>query len=299
MRLVVQQWAKETRFDAVIVSASSLVSYARLDAMRHVPAIVDLVDVDSQKWLDYSATSHWPKSRLFAIEARRLRALESGLPSWARAVTLVSQAELALYRGIAGVERSFSITNGVDLEYFRPQPASEESTCVFVGALDYRPNIDAACWFVAEVWPHVRELRPELRFTIVGRRPTAAVRQLASNPGVEVVGQVPDVRPFVARASIVVVPLRLARGVQNKVLEALAMGKATIASPPALAGLKARPDEHLLSATTPMEWVRAIDSLLVDAERRRQLGIAGRKYVEQFHTWDQCLRPFEEFLEPP
>src|SRR5262249_39661526 len=170
---------------------------------------------------------------------------------------------------------------------------------VFVGALDYLPNVDAACWFCQEVWPQVRQRRPQIKVRLVGRRPVPAIRRLADVPGVEVVGQVQDVRPYVSRAAIAVAPLRIARGLQNKVLEAMAMGKATIASPEALAGLWAEPGVHLLAASTVREWVTAILRLLDDPALRRRIGSAGRLYVEEEHCWERCLTPFGGLLGLP
>src|SRR5205814_4572832 len=137
-----------------------------------------------------------------------------------------------------------------DLDYFRPQSPGREDGCVFVGQLDYRPNIDAVCWFCREIWPKIHHRRPQTKMYLVGRRPVPAVRGLAEVPGVVVVGEVPDVRTHVATAAVTVAPLRIARGVQNKVLEALAMSKATVASPQSLAGFRVEPGVHLLAAST-------------------------------------------------
>jgi sugar transferase (PEP-CTERM/EpsH1 system associated) len=304
-------WTRGTRFDAAFVSASSLVPYARSEALHAVPAVVDLVDVDSQKWFDYAAASRPPRSWLYRLEGRRLRRLERDLPAWARAVTLVSPAEAELYRSFAVPGPIEAIGNGVDVEFFRPDApvanapgspnppvanAPGSPSCVFVGAFDYRPNVDGACWFCREVWPGVRARRPEARLYLVGRRPVAAVRRLARVPGVEVVGQVPDVRPYLARALVAVVPLRIARGLQNKVLEALASGKPTIASPQALAGIAAEPSRHLLAADAPEQWREAILKLFDDAPLRRSLAAAGRQYVEEHHSWERCLEPFGRLL---
>jgi polysaccharide biosynthesis protein PslH len=269
----------------------------RLAGLRDVPAVVDLVDVDSQKWFDYAAVSRRPLSWLYGAEGRRLRRLEASLPSWARAVTLVSEAEADLYRAFSMPGEVRAVSNGVDLEYFRPQPRhAVEPACVFVGALDYRPNVDAVSWFCTEVWPEVRCRRPLAEVWLVGRRPTPVVQRLGEAPGVRVVGQVPDVRPYLARAACAVMPLRLARGLQNKVLEALAMGKAVVASPPALAGLNRRLDAPVLTAASPTEWVDRVVRLLDNEALRRQLGALGRTYVEEHHRWDTCLEPFESLL---
>ena len=192
---------------------------------------------------------------------------------------------------------AYAIPNGVDLEYFRPTDAAgDEAGCVFVGALDYRPNIDAACWFCREAWPEIRRRRPDVRLLLVGRKPAAAVRRLAAVPGVEVVGQVPDVRPYLTRAAVAVNPLRIARGLQNKVLEAMAMGKAVVASPQALAGLRRRDEAPALCAATTPEWVEIVANLLDQPERRRRLGAEGRRFVETHHDWAACLSPFDALL---
>src|SRR5262249_40649494 len=137
------------------------------------------------------------------------------------------------------------VTNGVDLEYFSPRNVPETG-CVFVGALDYRPNVEGICWFTREVWPEIHHRHRHARLSIVGRRPVKAVRQLAFCPGVDVVGPVEDVRPYYAGAAVALSPLRIARGIQNKLLETLAMGKALVASSSTMKGLRAEPGIHLL-----------------------------------------------------
>jgi sugar transferase (PEP-CTERM/EpsH1 system associated) len=207
-------------------------------------------------------------------------------------VTLVSENEADLYRDVVPSGPVHAVSNGVDLDYFQPLTcAAGEDGCVFVGALDYRPNVDAACWFTQAVWPAVHARHPEAILRLVGRRPSAEVRRLAAVPGVEVVGQVPDVRPYVARSAVAVAPLRLARGLQNKVLEAMAMARPVVASPPALAGLADASGLPAVQAGQPREWVEAVCGLLGDDQRRRQLGRAGRQYVERHHSWERCLSP--------
>src|SRR5262249_53576114 len=158
---------------------------------------------------DYAAASYGPKAWLYQTEGRRLRLLEQLLPAWARAVTLVSQAEADLYRQFCVAGSVHAIGNGVDLDYFQPRPQTAEDGCVFVGQLDYRPNVEAVCWFCRDVWPKVPHRRPQAKMYLVGRRPVPAVRGLAEVPGVEVVGEVPDVRTHVARAAVTVAPLRI------------------------------------------------------------------------------------------
>lgn len=296
LRCTLRGWAAGTRYRAALASSSSMVPYLRMRELLGIPAVVDLVDVDSQKWFDYAAVGRGPKAWLYRTEGRRLRRLEQDLPSWARAVTLVSEAEADLYRRFAGPDRVHAVVNGVDLDTYRPRPVAVERGCVFVGALDYRPNVDGASWFCRAAWPEIHRLAPDMTLCLVGRRPTPAVRGLAEVPGVEVVGQVPDVRPYLAESAVVVVPLRIARGVQNKVLEAMAMGKAVVASPEALIGIGATRGRHLLVASEPREWVEAVGLLRADPGLRSRIGEEARRFVEAHHQWSRCLGPFGPLL---
>lgn len=300
LRETLRGWARRTRYHAALASASSMAPYLRLPEFRDVPCVIDLVDVDSEKWFEYAGSGRDPRSRLYRIEGDRLRSLERGLPDWARAVTLISEAELELYRRFCPGEGAHWITNGVDLDEFRPwDPPVHEQGCVFVGALDYRPNVDGARWFCKLAWPELRRRHPGATLSLVGRHPAPSVSRLGREPGVEVIGTVPDVRHHMAAAAVAVVPLRIARGVQNKVLEAMAMGKAVVASPQALSGLRAEPGVHALVASTPGEWVEAVSCLLNDESLRRRLGASGRRYVEDHHSWEACLEPFGSLLGLP
>lgn len=296
---LVTELARATPYHAVLTSSSSMAPYLDLPELRGLPAVVDLVDVDSEKWFDYARTARGWKAWLYRTEGWRLRRLEERLPPRVRAVTLVSEAEATLYRRFCLRGAVHAVTNGVALDYFRPVEQQDEAGCVFVGALDYHPNVEGTTWFCREVWPTVHRRWPDVHLDIVGRRPGAAMRRLAEVPGVTVVGQVPDIRPHVAKAAVAVVPVRIARGVQNKVLEALAMSKAVLATPQAIAGLKAVPGTHLLVASTAAEWADGLAQLFQDAELRRRLGAAGRLYVEEHHRWERCLQPFDQLLGLP
>jgi len=296
---LVSHWVAHQHYDACLASSSAMAPYLQSQGLRTVRAIVDLVDVDSQKWLDYAAVARAPKKWLYRLEGNRLRRLEQELPTWARAVTLISEPEASLYRSFAMPGEIHVISNGVDQVYFKPREIEQEKGCVFVGALDYLPNIDAASWFCQEVWPEVHRRHPEARMRIVGRQPVAEVCKLSEIPGVEVVGTVADVRPYLARAAIVVAPLRIARGLQNKVLEALAMGKATLASPQALEGLRDPQDLPAIIASSAREWINLTDDLIANSEHRRELGIKGRQYVERRYSWETSLSQFERLLGIP
>jgi sugar transferase (PEP-CTERM/EpsH1 system associated) len=300
LRTILRDWSRHIRFQAILASASSVTPYLRLPEFERVPAIIDLVDVDSQKWLDYADAGRGVRAWLYRLEGHRVRRLERSLPRWTRAVTLVSETEADLYRRLQpeGDGAILAVTNGVDLSYFQPVPEpSCPSQCVFVGALDYRPNIDGIRWFCQEVWPDVLQRHPGARLALVGRNPGAEVVRLAESPGVDLIGSVPDVRPHLARSAVVVAPLLMARGVQNKVLEAMAMGKPIVASSQAIDGLAVQPGKHLLEASTPLQWIEHLSVLFTNKDRRHSLGTAGRRYVEETHRWEHCLGAFTTILD--
>jgi len=293
----VDAWSKEVSFDAALVFCSSMGAYLP----RSLPAervVLDLVDVDSEKWHNYAARARGPARWLFDLEGRRLRSLEQKLAARSHAVALVSEAEAQLFRGIAPSTPVFGVPNGVDLDYFHATQSDEAEgrTCVFVGALDYRANIDAVTWFCHEAWPEVRRRQPQATLLLVGRKPTVAVRQLDSIAGVRVVGQVPDVRPYLEQATVAVAPLRIARGIQNKVLEAAAMSRAVVVSPAALEGLELQPGREVELAEDPREWGERISALMNDAPRRRALAMAARRHVEAKHSWQACFEPLARLL---
>jgi sugar transferase (PEP-CTERM/EpsH1 system associated) len=226
----VRTLCREVRFAATIAFTSAMAPYAP----EGVPLLLDLVDVDSEKWSEYTRV-RWPKT-LFRIEAERLQREEIRWSRRAASIMLTTEQERALLDRIAPGLRSRAIENGVDFEYYNPErvPALPELAgrryIVMVGSMGYYPNDDGAVWFANEVFAPLREKLPELEFLVVGSSPPAAVRRLNRLPGVSVSGYVPDVRPYIAQALTTVAPLRIARGIQNKVLEALAMGKTVLAS---------------------------------------------------------------------
>ncbi len=199
-----------------------------------VPELFDMVDADSEKWAEYAGMRRC--GFLYRMESRRLRERELFYGNRAHAVYLTTLHETRSFEGAIAAEKLNFMENGVDFAFFDPQreyahPSGLEGPyVVFVGTMDYFPNVDAACWFAHEVFPILRALRKDLKFAIVGNRPAQAVQELARIEGVVVTRGVPDVRPYLAHAAAVVTPLRLARGIQNKVLEALSMGRRVLAS---------------------------------------------------------------------
>ncbi|MFT4554957.1 MAG: sugar transferase (PEP-CTERM/EpsH1 system associated) [Planctomycetaceae bacterium] len=305
LKKIVAEWSAQTSFDSALCSSSALAPYLQIPTLEQTPRHVDLIDVDSEKWFDYAKASGLVKRSIFHLEGQRLQKLEGGIADWASGITVVSEPEAALYRAFRPDGPIEPIPNGVDVDYFTPEAgsadgkvpvASSQSGCVFVGALDYKPNIDGIIWFARNVWPQIHRQHPDQTLSIVGREPVADVRKLAEISGVDVVGTVPDVRPYLSQAAVVVVPLHIARGVQNKVLEALAMAKAVVASPDPLVGLRVEDGVQIFKAVEAEQWVSCVSRLLDDAQLRHDVGVAGQAYVTAHHRWEQCLEPLMRFL---
>jgi sugar transferase (PEP-CTERM/EpsH1 system associated) len=215
---------------ATVAYTSAMAQYAPED----IPMILDMVDVDSEKWLEY-ASARWP-GWAYRVESKRLRRLESQYARRATCTFFSTVPEKDLFQEFAPGPRALCMENGVDFDYFNPllsPPTADlggRNFVVFVGEMDYYPNVDAARWFANGIFAEVRKRQPNLEFFVVGRNPVAAVRRLAELDGVTVTGAVPDIRPYVTSARTAVAPLRIARGIQNKVLEALALGKPVLVS---------------------------------------------------------------------
>ncbi len=258
--------------------------------------VIDFVDVDSEKWCQFALTKWWPLAQLYRHEGRQLLEYERTVAQQFDAATFVSRAEAALFQQraphLARAPEFFS--NGVDAAFFSPEQAHANPypdgarVLVFTGAMDYWPNIDAVSWFAAQVLPALRAQFPRLCLYIVGTRPAAAVKALAQLPGVCVTGAVPDIRPYLAHASLAVAPLRFARGIQNKVLEAMAMEKTVVASPQALEGISAVPGLELVLADGADAFIGQLARLL-QAGSEHGIGAAARKRVLQDYCWEKNL----------
>lgn len=295
----VRNWAREHHFDAVIAFCSSMVQFATVPELAGVPLVVDLVDVDSQKWLDYAALARGLKRQLFLLEGRRVRKLEQSIVRQASAVTLVSQAEAELFRRACPNDKTFAVPNGVDLDYFTdkfPVAEPKPNQCVFVGVLDYRANVESLVWFCREVWPRVIVEKPDAVFAIVGKNPAPAVKQLAFQPGVRLVGPVPDVRPYIAESRFSVAPLQIARGIQNKVLEAMSMGKSVVATQQALEGIELEIGRDAISAVAPADWAAAMLRLFSSASDANNLGDGARRFVLANCSWNASLSRLDQLL---
>jgi sugar transferase (PEP-CTERM/EpsH1 system associated) len=262
-------------------------------ARRPMLRVMDLVDVDSEKWHNYADRARWPLSWLYRREGRLLLQHERAVAAEFDKVLLVSPAEAKLFKQRApqANHKIDFYTNGVDSTFFSPllrfpDPYGTAPVLVFTGAMDYRPNIEAVAWFAGRVMPALRRRFPDLQFHIVGSRPSAAVLALRRMPGVHVTGTVPDIRPYLHHATLAVAPLLVARGVQNKVLEAMAMEKIVVATPQALEGISATAGTEVVSADGAQQFISHISHHLMSYE---DIGVAARKRILRDYNWDRNL----------
>jgi sugar transferase (PEP-CTERM/EpsH1 system associated) len=283
-------------FDAAFVHCSSMGPYvARHGACRK---IMDFGDADSEKWLEYSASSPLPLSWAFRLEGRRVRRAERRLGAEFDAGSVNAPRERDVLSRYVRAPISV-IPNGVDLEYFQPSPSRERyipNRIIFTGNMSYRPNVEAVRDFTTKVFPRVCREVPDAQLYIVGMDPTPTVRRLAEGDRVVVTGRVDDVRPYFESAAVAIAPLRVARGLQNKVLEAMAMRVPVVASPAAFAGITAEAGRDLLVAERPRDFGRAVISVLHDPAARERLAAAGRTCVETNHNWGQLLERLEDLV---
>lgn len=264
--------------------------------------VLDMVDVDSDKWTQYAPTRRWPMSWLYAREGRKLAEWEATVAREFDATLLVSQSEAALLQSRApqAQHKIGAFENGVDAEYFSPDRdypvpyADGTQNIVFTGAMDYWPNIDAVSWFAHQIFPLVQAEIADARFYIVGSRPDDAVHALSRLPGVTVTGGVPDVRPYLAHADCAVAPLRIARGVQNKVLEAMSMARPVVVSPQAAEGLRAEAGRDYAVAQSEADFARAVVAQL----QHPASAAAARASILSRYDWGRNLSIVDSLFDP-
>ena len=302
MKRWVERMVRERHIDAALVFSSAMAQY--VDQGWGLPVIVDFVDVDSAKWRQFAETHAWPMSWLYRRESHRLLEFEAATAARSVRSFFVTPAETEHFRKLAPQVSAVvdTLHNGVDADHYTPeQPwpspfADGEKAVVFTGVMDYWPNVDAVVWFATYVLPRLRERWPSLRFYAVGMRPSSRVRALAHD-AITITGAVADVRPYLRHATVVVAPLRIARGIQSKVLEALAMARPTVASHVCAASLDCEPGEHLCVATSEQEFTDTIDALLRDPKRAARLGEAGRRRIIERYDWSTNLAKVDAYLD--
>ncbi len=308
LRARVRELTAAHDYARIFIFSGQMAQYA--DSAWLPRTVIDFCDVDSYKWDNYADRLPFYSGWFYRLEARRLLAFEKEAARAALAAVFITPAELDIFKTLGGEGRLVALGNGVDTEFFSPagsgaaasgtaasaaaapgagRTGSITGRILFTGAMDYFPNEEGVVWFAREVLPGVRRKFPGAHFVIAGSNPTQKVKALARLEGVEVTGFVEDMRAEQAKAHVVVVPLRIARGMQNKVLEAMACGKAVVVARKAMGGIHAEDGRDLCVAESPEEFQAALTSLLGDPARVEAMGSAAREYILRNLSWQSGL----------
>ncbi|MEP2235018.1 MAG: TIGR03087 family PEP-CTERM/XrtA system glycosyltransferase [Alteripontixanthobacter sp.] len=308
LRRWVERTVAERGVDTIVVFSGQMGQFVPTDFAGRL--VIDLCDVDSAKFEAYAETGSFPRRWINAREGRLLKRMEEALAVRADNTMLVSEEEAALFRSRlddTAAANVSAIRNGIDFEFFDPAMAvahpdlhqSAGPHFVFTGQMDYRPNITACIRAAKELMPAIREAHPTAQFHIVGRAPTAEILGLDSHGGTHVWGEVPDIRPFLAGADIMLAPLTIARGVQNKVLEAMAMACPVLLSPEAATGISARDEEHFAVAATNDQIIQKAQAMLADPASTQAMCAAARAFVVQHQSWAAMMAPLAALVGRP
>ena len=265
--------------------------------------IMDFVDVDSDKWAQYARYASFPKSWIYKLEGKRLSRYERKVAESFDHCIFVTNAEGKIFESKnPGIKNITVIQNGVDLDYFsprfneQPETSNQQPVIVFTGAMNYYANVDGVVWFTKEILPLIKKQIPAIQFYIVGSNPTKEVLSLSSNNGVIVTGYVPDTRAYLRRATVAVVPLRIARGIQNKILEAMATGVPVVATPKAFEGIEAEPDRDLVLGEDPKKFADLVIKLIKEVSLRESIGNNARRVIENNYSWTKNLEKLDRIL---
>jgi sugar transferase (PEP-CTERM/EpsH1 system associated) len=296
LRRKIENAARRYCFDAVIVHCAFAAQYALGIAAKF--RLLDFGDLDSGKWFDYQSFRSFPLCLGYGLEAHKLRKYETALVNAFDYCTVTTQGEMEELKTLNVAGLSTVIPNGVDSNYFRPRPDPQNGqVIVFVGRMDYFPNIDGAEHFVRNIFPIIRRTMPHAELRLVGSDPNRVVLNLGTLPGVNVTGHVPDVRPYLDDATVTIAPLRLARGTQNKILESMAMGIPVVATSVAAKGVAAIPGTQLLVADEPEQFADAVLRILDNGMLRKSLSESARQQVEEAHSWARSMQILDSILD--
>jgi len=285
-------------YDRIFIFCSAMAQYVR--HADQIPIVMDLVDVDSDKWMQYARFTRFPLSAIYKREGHALRRYEKKVSEKASCVLVSTEREAELMRGISAVARVHVVPNGVDVDYFNPAEASPDPqipTVVFTGDMSYFPNQEAVISFARKVLPIVRQSIANVRFLIVGRNPSRDVMKLEQIEGVEVTGFVPDIRTQLARAQVAVAPFSIAAGIPNKILEAMAYGLPVVATPRATQGLSPRVADIVRKGDTAEELASHLVVLLRDYRLAQFAGLEGRRRIMDEYSWDYAGDRLLQLLE--
>lgn len=284
------------QFDLIFVHCSSVAQY--VENVRGIPKILDFGDMDSQKWLEYANYKPFPLSLGYRLEGKKMEAAEKRLAKKFNMCTATTRAEWETLNSYRTALKTDWFPNGVDAEYFKPDGEGYDTdTLSFIGRMDYYPNQECMFDFCRNTLPLIQARRPQAKLLIVGADPSPAVKKLEELPGVTVTGSVPDVRPFILRSAAMVAPLNIARGTQNKILEAMAMGVPVVTSPAGAGGVDAENETHFLIGDNPNTYADACLRIMNRPDERTRLSTSGRERMLTHHDWQASMRRLETIVE--
>lgn len=296
MESVLERIRASRRPDVVFAYCSGMARFAMHGPLADVPMILDFVDVDSRKWQDLAEVTPPPLSWIYRREAKTLGAFEQRAARSAAAALVVNEREAENARALAPDANVRVVPNGVDVDRLRPlTPPAAGARVVFCGVMNYAPNEEGIAWFVREVWPLVRQARSDATLAIVGADPTASVIKLAADPSIHVTGRVPDVRDWLWSSAVAIAPLRVARGIQNKALEAIAAGLPIVMTEAVAAGLPPQAAPASSVANTPERFAERILTLLAMTPEARRAHAATADLSAL--TWQRTLSPLLPLIE--
>jgi sugar transferase (PEP-CTERM/EpsH1 system associated) len=288
-------WGQQVSFDCALAYSSSMARYA-LD-VRASRRVLDFVDLDSAKWRAYAQQRSFPASMVFAREAARLAEKERAWAARFDASVFITPAEAADLTAPEAAGKVHVVGNGVNPPSEAPAALPHEPNVGFVGMMDYFPNVEAVCWFVRQVWPLVRAKHGDATFWIVGRAPSAAVRALADTPGVRVTGAVEDVSEYLAKFRVSVAPFLTARGLQNKVLEAMAARRPVVVTSMIARSLRGSPGDDFLAASSPSDFADRVSDLLIDDDLAARIAERGAELVRTQYRWETEMEKLSAIVE--
>lgn len=320
LQTCLNQWVAQKAYDAVICFSSPMAEYLfRCPTLneRHTPGkalsdssqprlIMDFCDVDSQKWHQYASNSSFPLNLVYGIESKRLLEYEKKINRSFHHSVFVSTREVEIFMNLdTKAQNLTAVLNGVDHDYFSPDVGFEsipvrekegQKVLVFTGAMDYYANVEGVSWFCKNILPRIKTAHPDVLFYIVGNNPSPEVKALGEQQGIRVTGFVDDIRPYYLEADVCVIPLRIAAGVQNKVLEAMAMARPVVTTNKAFEGIKEEPDKHVLVDDDPKHFADKVIQLLNTKEKGTALGNNARNFILKNYNWQTNIADLEALL---
>ncbi len=294
----VDAWLRDDPPDVVYVYSSSMAQYAM--SFKAGLRIMQFAELDSDKWRQYAANSSWTTSWIYKREARKLLGFERLVARTFDVSLVCSAVEKSLFMKCIPDVEPIVLPNGVDVDHFQGHAGDDTRqphTLIFTGVMDYHPNVHGVLWFVGECWPQLRKAFPDAHLLIVGSRPVPSIRALSGRDGIEVTGRVAETPPYFDRAAVAIAPLHMARGVQNKVLEAMSMGLPVVSTENAAQGLGTQASNILMVADTAADTVTAINHLLQNPNEAREIGQRGAAFVREHYTWEKMFAILDGVLD--